>query len=276
MTAEAARNDTQAPGRAGRWRPPASCGGCGQPVDWQREMRRASSKRSAARIDCQRGILFRLRELPGQGFAQSVAAYWVDAAIGGHLGAADGHHAVDRQFGPAAGAARGGERQGKIFAGHTRELEGFLRNDFERQNIKSFLSVAVFAHGHAVGYARGQRLRQRARVDGRRKGGDGDHRAGARRRHRTLAVRRPCQRSHPPRPCCRPRSTPSSSSTRPAGSSNSIRPPKKCTACQRGDILGKDLLDTVVPEYYRKGYANGAEYMAGPRRADGRPAALRP
>ncbi|MHC2794269.1 PAS domain S-box-containing protein [Mesorhizobium jarvisii] len=32
---------------------------------------------------------------------------------------------------------------------------------------------------------------------------------------------------------------------------------------QRSDILGKDLLDTVVPEYYRKGYSSGADYMSG-------------
>jgi len=31
----------------------------------------------------------------------------------------------------------------------------------------------------------------------------------------------------------------------------------------RSDILGRDLLHTIVPHYYRKGYATGAEYMAG-------------
>ena len=29
------------------------------------------------------------------------------------------------------------------------------------------------------------------------------------------------------------------------------------------DIIGKDLLDTIIPHFYRKGYANGGEYMAG-------------
>ena len=32
---------------------------------------------------------------------------------------------------------------------------------------------------------------------------------------------------------------------------------------RRSEILGSDLLDTVIPQFYRKGYANGAEYMAG-------------
>jgi PAS domain S-box-containing protein len=31
----------------------------------------------------------------------------------------------------------------------------------------------------------------------------------------------------------------------------------------RNEILGRDLLDMVIPEYYRHGYANGAEYMMG-------------
>ena len=56
----------------------------------------------------------------------------------------------------------------------------------------------------------------RAQLERRGKGGDGDRRAGARRRHRAFGLRRPCQRDHPHAPCCRPRSTPSSSSTRPA------------------------------------------------------------
>ncbi|TIT57718.1 MAG: PAS domain-containing protein, partial [Mesorhizobium sp.] len=38
---------------------------------------------------------------------------------------------------------------------------------------------------------------------------------------------------------------------------------EKMFGYQRSDILGKDLLDTVVPEYYRKGYVSGAEYMSG-------------
>ncbi|TIP34191.1 MAG: hybrid sensor histidine kinase/response regulator, partial [Mesorhizobium sp.] len=52
--------------------------------DWQREM--DSILEALCRsLDCQRGILFRLRELPGEGFAQSVASYWIDPAFGGEL-----------------------------------------------------------------------------------------------------------------------------------------------------------------------------------------------
>ena len=65
------------------------------------------------------------------------------------------------------------------------------------------------------------------------------------------------------RPCCRHRSTASSSSTRPAASSSSTRRPRRIYGFQRSAVLGKDLLDTVIPEFYRKGYSTGAEYMSG-------------
>jgi PAS domain S-box-containing protein len=32
---------------------------------------------------------------------------------------------------------------------------------------------------------------------------------------------------------------------------------------KRSDILGKDMMDTIVPHFYRKGYATGQDYMAG-------------
>ena len=31
----------------------------------------------------------------------------------------------------------------------------------------------------------------------------------------------------------------------------------------KSDVIGKDLLHTIIPAYYRKGFANGGEYMAG-------------
>ena len=38
-----------------------------------------------------------------------------------------------------------------MFAGLTRDIEGFLRHDFEKQKIKSFLSIPIFANGNAWG-----------------------------------------------------------------------------------------------------------------------------
>lgn len=113
--------------------------------DWQREMVGILETLCRA-IECQRGILFRLRELPGQGFAQSVAAYWIDPDFGGELASPTVIVQSIVNSDPLLERVAEDERQGKIFAGHTRNLEGFLRTDFEKQNIKSFLSVSVFAH----------------------------------------------------------------------------------------------------------------------------------
>ena len=102
-------------------------------------------------IDCQRGILFRLRELPGQGFAQSVAAYWIDPDFGGELASPTVIVQSIVNSDPLLERVAEDERQGKIFAGHTRNLEGFLRTDFEKQNTKSLLSVSVVAYGRLGG-----------------------------------------------------------------------------------------------------------------------------
>ncbi|TIR45648.1 MAG: GAF domain-containing protein, partial [Mesorhizobium sp.] len=102
-------------------------------------------------LDCQRGILFRLRELPGEGFAQSVASYWIDPAFGGELASPTVIMQSIINSDPLLEQLQEDERQGKVFAGHTRDLDGFLRADFEKQNIKSFISVSVFAHGHLWG-----------------------------------------------------------------------------------------------------------------------------
>ena len=130
---------------------------------------------------------------------------------GGHGGAAHGDPAVDRRFRPAAaGGSPRRARQGKMFAGHTREIEGFLRRDFEKQKIKSFLSVPIFANGNVWGtLAINDCMRERSWTR-RGKGGDGDRRAGARRRHRASASPTPMSARSSARPCCRPRSTPSS------------------------------------------------------------------
>ena len=49
-------------------------------------------------------------------------------------------------------------RQGKMFAGLTRDIEGFLRNDFENQKIKSFLSIPDFRQWQCLGFGGDQRL----------------------------------------------------------------------------------------------------------------------
>lgn len=229
--------------------------------DWQREMDGILETLCRA-IECQRGILFRLRELPGQGFAQSVAAYWIDPDFGGELASPTVIMQSIVNSDPLLERVAEDERQGKIFAGHTRDLEGFLRTDFEKQDIKSFLSVSVFAHGHLWGtLAVNDCADEREWTDEEEATlhiialaiGDAiEHSLSD--AHASEVIRRTMLQA----------SLDAIIVIDEAGSIIEFNPAaEKMFGFQRSDILGKDLLDTVVPEYYRKGYTSGADYMSG-------------
>ncbi|WP_376702774.1 PAS domain S-box protein [Mesorhizobium sp. ISC25] len=229
--------------------------------DWQREMEGILQTLCEA-MDCHRGILFRLRELPGQGFAQSVAAYWIAPRFGGELASPTVimQSVVDSD--PLLERLAEDERQGKIFAGHTRDLEGFLRTDFEKQNIKSFLSVSVFSHGNLWGtLAVNDCVNEREWTDQEEAAlhmvalaiGDAIERSPSD-AHASDVIRRTMLQA----------SLDAIIVIDETGSIIEFNPAaEKMFGYRRSDILGKDLLDTVVPEYYRKGYASGAEYMSG-------------
>ncbi|MER9869624.1 PAS domain S-box protein [Mesorhizobium sp. M0136] len=229
--------------------------------DWQREMEGILQTLCEA-MDCHRGILFRLRELPGQGFAQSVAAYWIAPRFGGELASPTVimQSVVDSD--PLLERLAEDERQGKIFAGHTRDLEGFLRTDFEKQNIKSFLSVSVFSHGNLWGtLAINDCIHEREWTDQEEAAlhmvalaiGDAIERSPSD-AHASDVIRRTMLQA----------SLDAIIVIDETGSIIEFNPAaEKMFGYRRSDILGKDLLDTVVPEYYRKGYASGAEYMSG-------------
>ncbi|WP_292405973.1 PAS domain S-box protein, partial [Mesorhizobium sp.] len=229
--------------------------------DWQREMDSILETLCGA-MDCQRGILFRLRELPGQGFAQSVAAYWIDPRFGGELASPTIIMQSVVNSDPLLERLAEDERQGKIFAGHTRDLEGFLRTDFEKQHIKSFLSVSVFAHGHLWGtLAVNACVNEREWTDEEEATlhivalaiGDAIERSLSD-AHASEVIRRTMLQA----------SLDAIIVIDETGSIIEFNPAaEKMFGYQRSDILGKDLLDTVVPEYYRKGYVSGAEYMSG-------------
>ncbi|WP_181174493.1 PAS domain S-box protein [Mesorhizobium sp. B2-3-10] len=229
--------------------------------DWQREMDGILETLCHA-MECQRGILFRLRELPGQGFAQSVAAYWIDPDFGGELASPTVIMQSIVNSDPLLERLAEDERQGKIFAGHTRDLEGFLRADFEKQNIKSFLSVSVFAHGHLWGtLAVNDCVEEREWTDEEEATlhiialaiGDAIEHSPSD-AHASEVIRRTMLQA----------SLDAIIVIDEAGSIIEFNPAaEKMFGFLRSDILGKDLLDTVVPEYYRKGYASGADYMSG-------------
>lgn len=98
-----------------------------------------------------RTILFRMRDVYGQGFAQSIFAYWFDRTVLSGNGRPT--LVVQSMIEADTLLQRLAEdtRRGTVFKGLTRDLGGFLREDFERQHIKAFLSVPVFANGYLWG-----------------------------------------------------------------------------------------------------------------------------
>ena len=117
-----------------------------QAVDWQPEINEILELLGRS-LSSHRSILFRLRELPGSGLAQSIEAYWVDDTQTGISAPPSVIVQSIVHSDPLLGRIAQEGRQGKMFAGLTRDIEGFLRHEFEKQKIKSFLSIPMSAHG---------------------------------------------------------------------------------------------------------------------------------
>ena len=229
--------------------------------DWQRVINDVL-KLLASSLGGHRAILFRLRELPDQGFAQSVAAYWVDDRIEGIAGPPTIIFQSIVNSDPLLGRLAEEVRQGKMFAGQTREIEGFLRKDFENQKIKSFLSVSVFSHGHLWGtLAVNDCLVERR--------WSADEKAALEIVALAIgdAIERSLSDAHVSeiiRQTMLQASLDGIIVIDETGSIIEFNPAaERIFGYSRSAVLGKDLLDTVIPHFYRKGYATGAEYMAG-------------
>jgi PAS domain S-box-containing protein len=229
--------------------------------DWQRSIEEVLRILAEA-LGGHRSILFRMRETPDQGFVQSIAAFWFDEALAGISGPPTtimqstirGDKLLERLETEA--------RQGKIFAGLTRDIEGFLRKDFETQRIKSFISVSVFAHGHLWGtLAVNDCCRERTWNE--------DEKAFIQMMADAVgdAIERSLSEAHVSEVIRRTMIQASLDAIiviDETGSVSEFNPAaEKMFGYTRGEILGRDLLFTIIPDYYRTGYANGAEYMAG-------------
>jgi PAS domain S-box-containing protein len=153
-------------------------------------------------------------------------------------------------------------RQGKMFAGLTRDIDGFLRNDFEKQRIKSFLSVAVFANGHSWGsLAVNDCVDERIWSD--------EEKAAL--EIVALAIGDAVERSQSDlhageiiRSAMMQASLDAIIVIDETGKIIEFNPAAETIfGYPRSIIIGKDALDTIIPEFYRDGYANGGEYMLG-------------
>ena len=121
-----------------------------QASDWQQEIDDVLAIIGMA-FRCHRSVLFRMRDITGQGFSQTIVSYWVDRTVLGPEGRPTtiGQSMIESDS--LLQTLSEDARRGTVFAGHARELTGFLREDFERQRIKSFMSYPVFAHGYVWG-----------------------------------------------------------------------------------------------------------------------------
>jgi len=230
-------------------------------AEWQRIIDEVLELLSRS-LGCHRGILFRLRELPGEGFAQSIAAYWED---GGVVAGAERPKVIHQSVVIEDDLlSKLGEevRQGKMFAGRTREIEGYLRRDFEGQRIKAFLSVTVFANGNLWGtLAVNDCMVERRWTEEEKAAVEIVAMAiGA-------AIERSLSDAHVSEIIRQTMLQSSLDAILVIDETASIvefnPAAERMYGFRRADILGKDMIDTIVPSFYRKGYETGAEYMAG-------------
>jgi PAS domain S-box-containing protein len=213
-------------------------------------------------LDGHRAILFRLENLPDRGFVQSVAAFWVDDKMEG-IGSKPAviEEAVvhsDELMGQIAEEGR----QGKMFTGHTSRIAGFLRTEFERQKIKSFISIPILANGQAWGSVAINDCAQEREWTN-------DELAAVEIVAFAIsdAIEHSLSEGHVGeviRAAMLQASLDAVIIIDETGKIVEFNPAaEKMFGYVRADIIGKDMLDTIVPNFYREGYASGAEYMQG-------------
>ncbi|MGD9916037.1 MAG: ATP-binding protein [Rhizobiaceae bacterium] len=213
-------------------------------------------------LDSHRSILFRLEEMPERGFVQSVAAYWADNRIDG-IGAVPTvvEETIVHSDALMGQIAEEG-RRGRMFTGLTRDIDGFLRADFERHSIKSFMSMPLQPQGQAWGsLAINDCLRERVWTTAELAATEIVAFAI------TDAIDRSMSEAHVGeviRATMLQASLDAVIVIDETGKIIEFNPAaEKMFGFVRAEILGRDMLDTIIPEYYREGYESGAAYMAG-------------
>lgn len=228
--------------------------------DWRQEMEDVLAEIGRT-LKTHRAILFRLQDVPGEGIKQSVAGFWVDDDVELIVRPPTVIEQAVVNSDPLLDRLGREVRQGKIFAGHTRELEGFLRGDFEQQQIKSFLSVPIVAFRNVWGsLAVNDCVAERDWSDDEKACieiaamaiGDAierdlsDEHVSENLRHTMLQL-----------------SYDAIIVVDQTGSIVEFNPAaERMFGWTKAEIVGRDMLDTIVPSYYRRGFANGGEYMA--------------
>ncbi len=119
--------------------------------DWMRHLQ-VIFDRLGAGLGISRVFLFQVHEIVGGGLGQSCLFDW--AAPGLEALASDPRNVNERlsQADPLLTEWTERRRRGETISGHTSDLRGYLRADFEHQKIKSFMSVPIMVNGHWWGH----------------------------------------------------------------------------------------------------------------------------
>lgn len=233
----------------------------GRNRDWRREMDCLLSEMGPA-LGSHRAILFRLVDVPGKGIVQSIASYWADQTIPGIGGQPTviAQEVVDGD--PFLHRIAEDLRQGKLFVGHTREIEGFLRKDFEERKIHSFVSAPVFVHGQIWGtLAFNDCVAEHVWSEDELAVIDIAATAIGEAAERELSEEHVSENI---RRAMMDYSLDAVLVIDETGAVVEYNPAaERMLGWKREEILGKDILTTLVPEFYRDGYANGGDYMRG-------------
>jgi len=231
-------------------------------LDWQKEIDAVLREMGTA-LRGHRMILFKLMEVPGdRGLSQSIRAFWVDKRLEGIRA----EPAIIPQSlvndDDLLGRLAEEVRRGQSFIGHTRDLTGFLRAEFQGQSIRSFCSVPVIAHGRVWGtLAVNDCVRERDWLD---------HEVAAI-EIVALSIGHAIERSESDAHVSEviysamlEASLDAVVTVDETGSIVEFNPAaEKIFGWRRQDIIGKDALDTIIPDFYRTGYATGGEYLVG-------------
>lgn len=230
-------------------------------ADWRAVMTAVLGELAAV-LDCHRGVLFRLGETPDDGFVQVIEAIWTDHRFSGAGIQPRRMLQTTVVNDPFLRQVATDGRKGVKFHGHARALPGYLREDFLRQEIRSFLSFPIFAHGHLWGsIAVNDCMRERNWTP--------DEMAIVEILSLSIgnAVDRAESDAHVSeviRAAMVQGSLDAVVVIDEAGNIIEFNPAaEKMFGWNKADILGKDLLYTLVPPFYRTGHETGGDYMAG-------------
>jgi len=227
--------------------------------DWRAEID-AMLETLGRALDCHRSILFMLRDVPGQGLTQDIVAIWSEETAESVAARPSLILQSHVHSDPLLRRIAEEGRQGKMFAGLTSEIDGFLRQDFERQRIKSFMSATVTVHGNSWGsLAVNDCARERRWTDEEKATlelvalaiGDAVERSSSD-AHVSDIIRAAMVQA----------ALDAVIVIDETGKILEYNPAaEKMFGYRREDIIGKDVLHTLIPEFYRAGHTDGGDYM---------------